>query len=144
MFFSIRWFLWYAVATHIWWGIHILLFGEPVTWITAIHHTMALGFSTTGLGVSYLIISAMAVYGIISNTKHIISLCLVLPQQAFLTYAAVGGIVAVIESSFADGVVRPRGFISADQIPISVFVAIFHTCALLEPMVRRIMNPKKE
>ena len=137
---TIRWMLWYAVFTHAWWGAHILLFGEPVTWITAIHHTMSLGFSVEGLGWTYLVISAMAAWGIIRGIDDEPALALVLPQQAFLVYSAAGAIGAVVASSFADGVVRPRGFISADQIPISFFVAVLHSCALLEPLARRIMG----
>ena len=135
-----RWILWYAVLTHTWWGAHILIFGETVTWITAIAHTMSLGFSPEGLGWTYLAISAMAAAGIIRGLDDKRSLVLVLPQQAFLVYSAVGAVEAVVASSFADGVVRPRGFISADQIPISVFVAVLHTCGLLEPLVRRIVG----
>ena len=45
--------------------------------------------------------------------------------------AAWGGLNAVIESQYADGVTRPAEFIFTDQLPV-MLIAILHTVALIE------------
>jgi len=59
-----------------------------------------------------------------------------IPQQFVLMMSAFGAIAAIMHSTFADGVPRPRGFILADQSP-AVLAAAFHTAAIIERYVRR-------
>lgn len=51
-------------------------------------------------------------------------------QQAMLVLFAVGPIAAIISSSYADGVIRPRGFILADQFP-HVTPVVVHFAAVI-------------
>ena len=133
----ILWIMWLAVLTHLLWGVLLLNNGEVVTGITAIHHTMELGFSVTGLGLSYLVIAGLAALGLRTEMKGYFAIVCVLPQQFFLVYSAIGAVQAIWHSSFADGVMRPRAFIAADQAPV-IFLAILHTCAFTEGYIRRL------
>lgn len=54
---------------------------------------------------------------------------LLTPQQLLLTMSATGAIEAIWISQFADGVVRSRAFLAADQ-SYSIIVAIGHTAAI--------------
>lgn len=55
---------------------------------------------------------------------------LLLPQQFFVLVSLGGAIVAVLAGQFADGTVRPWGFIAADQ-SWTLLVAVLHSWALL-------------
>lgn len=55
---------------------------------------------------------------------------LLLPQLILLWMSAAGAIQAIFISQFADGVVRPRAMIAADQW-ISVLVAFWYTIAII-------------
>ena len=120
----------------------LLLYGDTVGDITAIHHTLQLGFSPLWLGVTYLTVAGLAALGMVRKVGSLKlnifgSLLVVLPQQFLLMFSAVGACVAIYHSQFADGVVRPRAFLAADQCP-AIFLAIFHTCALVDLHVRRL------
>jgi hypothetical protein len=54
-----------------------------------------------------------------------------LPQQALLYVAALGGVEAVLDGQYADGVQRPYEFILTDQLWMVAF-AVIHTFAMLE------------
>ena len=59
------------------------------------------------------------------------TLLLLLPQQCVLVLSAGGAVDAMVLSQFADGVVRPRAFLMADQFPI-VLATVMHTVAILD------------
>jgi hypothetical protein len=64
----------------------------------------------------------------IPNTK---SVTLLLPQQVILIMAAGSAIEAIFQSHFADGVIRSRAFIVADQ-SVYILLAFFYTMAIIE------------
>ena len=146
----ILWIVWVAIATHLWWGSLLLLYADDVTGITAIKHTMDLGFSPVGLGCVYIGVSVTASCGLLGvfdryvpkDYHWFVTLIEVLPQQSLLVYSAIGAIQAIVASQFADGVIRPRAFIAADQFP-AVALCVFHTCAILEIPVRRLLGLEK-
>lgn len=55
---------------------------------------------------------------------------LLLPQQTILFLSAVGAVEAMYLSAYADGVLRPRAFLIADQLP-AVLLAVAHTIAII-------------
>jgi hypothetical protein len=59
------------------------------------------------------------------------SLVLLMPQQILLYVAAWGGLQAVVDGQYADGVLRPYAFILTDQLPV-MLLALLHTLAILE------------
>lgn len=130
--------LWFAVATHFLWGTLILLYGESVTWITAIHHTLTICPHIPTLGVLYILIATGATLSILGKLPGgpFIDLLGILPQQLVLVYSAIGALEAMVLSTFADGVIRPREFIVADQAP-AIFLAAFHTAAIVEAFIRK-------
>lgn len=124
-----QWIIWLAIGTHALWGA-LLLASEDVLWITAIHHTAALGFGRWSLACLYLAVAGLSLFGLVKKLRPQVALLLMLPQQFVLTFSAIGAIGSIVASQFADGVIRPRAFIAADQCP-AVFLAIGHTGAIL-------------
>lgn len=139
---NIKWIIWFAILTHLLWGILILIHGESVTWITAIHYTLKLGFSVNWLGITYLLIGILSIIGLFRKHLDFYGILFILPQQFLLMHSAFGAIQCMIISQFADGVIRPREFIMADQFP-SIFLAVGHTCALIEESLKTYFYIKK-
>lgn len=116
----------YAVALHLAWAV-ILLFDGSATNATALH---ALHRYIAMPGLSPVIAGAalVAAYAMWSNSPW--TLVLLLPQQILLMMSAAGAVEAIWLSQFADGVIRARAFIAADQL-YSVLAAIGHTLAII-------------
>ncbi len=128
-----RWMLWLAVTIHLLWGILILASGEMVTAITAIHTTMSVLGTAQRVAFAYILASVLTLAAIIFEKRIGVAgelLCL-MPQQFLLMLSAFGAINAIWISAFADGIVRARSFLAADQ-GIAILVAIFHTLTILE------------
>jgi hypothetical protein len=64
---------------------------------------------------------------------------LLLPQQVILMMSAAGAVEAMWLAQFADGVLRPRAFIAADQM-YSVLAAIGHTMAITAHALGKLPN----
>jgi hypothetical protein len=89
-------------------------------------------FGSTLAGILMLTASALALIVIFRRVESARwSLLLLLPQQALLYLAAWGGLQAILEGQYADGVTRPYTFILTDQLPMMLF-ALIHTIAVLE------------
>ena len=86
------------------------------------------------LGSSLLVAEAvffsalLALVGIATNIPWVI--LLLIPQQVLLMMSAGGVTEAIWIAQFADGVVRPRAFIAADQLYV-ILAAIGHTLAII-------------
>lgn len=116
----------YAVALHLAWAV-ILLFDHSATNATALHalhRYIALPFLPPVIAGAALV----AAYAMWSNSSW--TLVLLLPQQILLMMSAAGAVEAIWLSQFADGVIRARAFIAADQL-YSVLAAIGHTLAII-------------
>lgn len=143
------WIIWLAISVHALWGVLLLIYGSSVTGVTAIHHTTMLIADPTLLGWAYVAVAVSATAGMIGAFDRLTRSCLggewthgvrlleLMPQQALLIFSAVGAAIAIGNSAFADGVARSREFIAADQCQ-AILLAVFHTCAVLEPYVRRL------
>ena len=140
-----QWIIWLAVGTHLFWGYLLLSHGEVVSWITAIHFTISqFGFSYQALGLTYCGVAIIALVALfINDDRPLLRLGMMLPQQFFLCVSLIGAFQAVRDSQFADGVIRPRAFLAADQIPFGIMLTVGHTCAILEPFVRSFMRKSK-
>ena len=129
-----RWVIWYAVALHTAWAV-LLLFGSAPLGSTAMH---------VFAGVPRPLVVAALVAVVIpaawaANRRRVPSrwtLLAVLPQQAVLTMSAVAAVSAVVQARYGDGVIRPRGFIAADQAPV-VLTMVLHTFAIIEMHVAK-------
>lgn len=123
-----------CIALHIVWAWLILFDGSALnsTALAAIYR--ALGFGSAVWTAALLCAAALlASWGMVTRRPWIV--VLLLPQQALLLISAVGSIEAIWAQQFADGVVRPAGFIAADQID-SVLLAAGHTAALVSHWFR--------
>lgn len=117
----------YAVLLHLVWA-GILLFDDSAINATAVNALYRYIGPTMLLAAVVAAAALSAAYAMFSNTSW--TLILLLPQQILLMMSAAGCIEAIWASQFADGVLRPRGFIAADQI-YSVLAAIGHTLAII-------------
>lgn len=134
-----KWVVMLAIAIHLLWGILLLSGEKSVTGVTAIHTTQTLLGSPSTVGWAYLLASFCSLAGIIleGRIRLMFELSLMLPQQFLLMLSAFGALYAMRLSAFADGVVRPRSFLIADQGP-AVLIAVFHTLALWEVFGRNL------
>lgn len=109
-----------------------------VAWLFRVipQHT-TLGCFLIGTGVSAIAGS------LVERRLSLMSLLLIIPQQLTLLLSALGACFAISASAFADGVVRPRLFIAADQLP-AILSALFHTCAIVETYMRPLWQPLLE
>lgn len=128
------WIVWYAISLHIAWAV-CLTCDASAGGVTAIHHLMFMNrwavvvlFASVGVG---------AGVGLLSRNRNW-SLAALLPQQFVLMYSAWGAAAAIIASTFADGVPRPRAFIFADQLP-AILAAVLHTFAIIEHHSRELL-----
>lgn len=117
---------------HLWWGACLLV--EPAAlWITALAKFSPIGHVAAGL--LMLVASIAAICGLLRMQGGLSGFLLGLPQQILILLSATSALLAIIRSTFADGVERPQGFIAADQGDIAL-LALAHTWALSTLHVR--------
>src|SRR5688500_20064681 len=73
---------------------------------------------TTGSAIALLIASAIAIAALMKNPQDWTMAVALLPQQLLLYAAAWGGLQAVVDGQYADGVERAYEFILTDQLPM--------------------------
>ncbi len=127
------WIIWYAVLLHALWGV-LLLAGPSPYGATAVH--VYSGVPRFALAAFLFLASGLAAWSITWPRPSWPSLAALLPQQALLTVSAYSALLAVIEAHYADGVIRPRLFILADQAPV-ILTMMLHTAAVVELHARR-------
>ena len=127
------WIIWYAVALHVVWGL-MLLSQPAAAWVTAVNGVTRI-VPTSAAALLFIVVGAVASAALLRVLPARFSLLAVLPQQALLIMSASAAIQAMARSSFADGVVRPRAFLIADQLP-AVLIAVLHTAAILDLHLR--------
>ena len=124
-----QWMVWYAIVLHTWWAV--MLAADP----RAINTTTLHGFvglvPPRPLAVCMVIIAALAAVPLVRRSIQPFDIGWMLPQQAFLIASAWSAASAMLASKFGDGVIRPRAFISADQAPAVVAVAL-HSLAVID------------
>lgn len=122
----------YAVALHLWWSL-LIMFDRATLGATG---PSALNKWIHSPGMLALVIAFAAICAVIALfTDRPWILLLLLPQQILLMAVAAGAVEAMWLAQFADGVLRPRAFIAADQAP-SVFGAVGHTVAMILQALR--------
>lgn len=118
----------YCALLHTWWGILLLLDGKSAVGATAVDALYRLLGSSTVLAFWLFGVAALSITGLFYSGMQLVSM--LLPQQITLMASAAGALMAIILGQFADGVVRPRVFIAADQVYI-IFAMLGHTVATL-------------
>lgn len=123
-----KWIMWYAIVLHWIWGVILLISRTPLN-ITAINPMIHLHLvSPEGAGAFYLAVSFLAFIGLFAAPRAV-SLLLLLPQQLALIVSAYGAIVSMALGTFADGTIRDRAFLIADQSPV-VIICLMHIGAV--------------
>jgi hypothetical protein len=122
----------FAVALHLFWASIVLI------------DSSALG--ATGVASVYLYIQPPAALAIVMATAALLAILalslsrprvviLLVPQQILLMMSAAGAVEAIWLGQYADGIMRPRAFIAADQM-YSVLAALGHTAAITAHAIR--------
>lgn len=117
----------YCMMLHLWWAFMIALDKSALN-ATAVDALFRV-FDDRWVIIFVLILaSTMSLVGLFGRWSWVS--ILLIPQQALLMLSAAGVLSAVFLSQFADGVLRPRAFIAADQMHM-VWSAVGHTIALI-------------
>jgi hypothetical protein len=119
----------YAIILHFVWAI-ALFFDTSPEFTTAIS-TLSVIFTRPALITTLFSVAFSALMGLMNTFPG--SFFFLFPQQIILFISAGAAIRAMVLSQFADGVVRPRAFLIADQSP-AVIAASLHFIALLHKM----------
>jgi hypothetical protein len=117
----------YCTMLHITWAI-LLMIDSSAVGATAISGLANIFYDHVVLSVTLILAGILALLAAFTPLPWMI--LFMLPQQTLLLISAFGVISAIASSQFADGVVRPRAFIGADQIDM-VYAALCHAAAIV-------------
>lgn len=118
----------FAIALHYAWAA-ILVSDSSALEITALT-SMNRNLGMPWLVVVLLTAATMAVSSLVTRISGVWFVLLLIPQQLILMTSAESAIEAIWLSQFADGVVRSRAFLAADQC-YSILAMIGHTVAIV-------------
>lgn len=118
----------YCVALHIWWAFMIVMDPTAAVQATAVEALYRLIDDHLLLAFLLVFVSCLSMVGMMLQGGF--ASVLLIPQQVMLMMSAAGAVGAIWLSQFADGEVRPRVFIAADQMHM-MFAAIGHTLAII-------------
>lgn len=116
-----------AVTLHLVWAA-ILLTDESAVNVTAVNALYRYVAPPSLLALVVATAAAAAFIAMWARSQW--TLLLLLPQQVLLMMSAAGAIEAIWVAQFADGVIRSRAFIAADQC-YSILAAVWHTVAIV-------------
>lgn len=120
----------YTAGLHLVWAL--ILSSYPPVRTTALDLMLRIFWNSAPLAGGVLTISVvLAVIGIQSHNRPLLSFILITPQQFIVVISSIGAISAMLSGHFADGIIRPHEFIIADQAP-AVLLGIMHAIALFE------------
>lgn len=122
----------YACALHLSWAI-IALIDRTAIGATAVDALYRFINSIPVLIAVLIAAAAMAFFAMFASKPWLF--LLLMPQQILLCMSAAGAIEAMWIHQFADGVIRPFGFIAADQMHIAL-AAAGHTAAIVAHALR--------
>lgn len=117
----------YCTLLHVIWAV-LIIFDHSATGGTALSALRHLLGTDVVVMTALLVSSVCAMAGLFVNAPWNVSL--LMPQQSLLFVSAAGAIGAIVLGQFADGVIRPRAFIAADQVHI-ILIAAAHGAAII-------------
>lgn len=92
--------------------------------ITAINTIAQLGLASSNqAAILYLFASLLAVVGLVA--PRLSGAIFLIPQQLLLTLSAYGAVQAMLSGTFADGVIRSKAFLVADQAPSVILLFLY-------------------
>lgn len=122
----------YAISLHLFWAA-IILIDDSSVHATAVHALFRYIAPPVLLSAFILFAALLATLGLFTHVPWIV--VMLMPQQILLMMSAAGAVEAIWLSQFADGVIRPRSFVAADQI-YSILAAFWHTVAIIAHAIR--------
>lgn len=133
--------VWFAVCLHFIWAV-TLLATESARKTTGIWALSQLFPNRYGLAFLLLVVAGCATTSLFMRLS-LAKILLLAPQQIFLGVSAAGAIRAMVLSHFADGVVRPTGFLVADQVPV-VLALVVHSATITYLALMKVSGQKWE
>jgi len=123
--------IWTIILLHIAWGIFLFLNGAPL-YTTSIDGIVRF-FHPYQFSAAVLIFAGLCgILGVRLFEKNpSISLALFTPMQFLLLLSELTVLQAIWKAHFADGVIRSRYFIAADQVYILIIGALFTYCIFI-------------
>lgn len=117
----------YAIALHLTWAV---LVANDASAVNATAVNALFKYVHDPSMVAWILVGAAgcATVGLFTRVPWIV--LLLIPQQIILMMSAAGAVEAIWLAQFADGVIRSRAFLAADQC-YSIWAAIGHTIAIV-------------
>lgn len=117
-----------AISIHYTWAF-VLVFEPTAIGSTGINAIYTVVPSPIGVAIVCYTVASLALLGLFArNVRH--SVWLLIPQQIVLMFSAAGALAAMYLHQYADGAVRPLGFIIAGQVD-TFWLAVWHTFAIV-------------
>lgn len=117
----------YAIAVHILWALAAWADGSALNSTGLFGVTRLFGSTVTPF--VCLAVAVSAAVGLFLRRPAWRLSCM-LPQQTVLMLSSFGVLEAISLAQYADGVIRPRAFMIADQAPV-ILAAFAHTIAIV-------------
>ena len=127
-----KWIFWYAILLHLVWGVILVISPIPIRTVGLSPYMDNIPYQIWGF--AFIIISVMTLFEM--TYKLVYGFIWILLQQVLLIISSGTALMCIINSSYADGVIRSRLFIMSDQIP-AIIVTIIHTCGIIETYGRK-------
>ena len=119
--------VWFAVTLHFVWAI-VLFVTPSARHTTGVWALSQLFPNRFGLAILLLVVAGCATASLFMRIS-LAKILMLAPQQIFLGISAAGAIRAMVVSHFADGTIRPTGFLVADQVPV-VLALLVHSATI--------------
>ena len=122
--------VWYAIVLHFIWAGLVLVTNNAPKHATAVSSVAELFPAKAGLAIVFATVAGCALLSIYQKRITMLKIALLIPQQLILGVSAAGALRAMYLSHYADGVIRQRGFIIADQLP-AVLALVVHSATII-------------
>jgi hypothetical protein len=123
--------VWAAIILHFTWVGLLLVPGTRAFDATPVHEVYGLcGYSAWRTALLLAFVAGAATVGFFRRVPPGVKVLYLFPQQLVLGISAAGAVIAIYESAYADGVLRPSTFIAADQAAV-ILTWFGHTAALV-------------
>jgi len=122
--------VWYAIVLHLVWATLILATDNAPAKATPVAAVARIFPARAGLAIIFVTVAFCALLSIYQSRLSVLKISLLIPQQLILGVSAAGAIHAMTVGHYADGVIRPKGFLVADQLP-AVLALLVHSATII-------------
>jgi len=113
--------IFYVILLHVMWATCVLFDANALhaTALSPLGHAFGSNYIVAGV---LFLVSSISIVGVLPPTPT--TVLMLMPQQAVLSVCASSSVLAAVNGSFADGILRPIAFIAADQAAIILIAAV--------------------